>query len=195
MSEPELIGLIRDGAARAEHSASIRQALEELLERQYGWLRRMCMLEFRFTQEAEDCLQEVLVEISRSIQAFNGRSELKTWLFIIAKRTIYRMKKRMRTRELRFPLGTAADVAEKDTVDVHVRDTESVLAEKETTRNLVRILRELPDKQRWAVFFHYFEDLSLEDAADRLGCSVGSVKKHLFRGRQKIKERLEREAA
>ena len=197
MTEPELLLLMRGEkpgeALSVSGEPSFREALTELLLRQYDWLRRMCLLEFRYSQEAEDCLQEVLIEISKSMKSFDGRSELKTWMYVIAKRTIYRVRKSARKREERFPLGKKEDIGERDTLDAQVRDTESLLAEKEASRAIVRFIRSLPEQQRWAVFFHYFEDLSLEDTAARLNCSIGSVKKHLFRGRQKIKELLESE--
>jgi RNA polymerase sigma factor (sigma-70 family) len=47
---------------------------------------------------------------------------------------------------------------------------------------LRRAMRELSPKQRAAVYLRYAEDLSEQDVAELLGCSVGSVKQHTSRG-------------
>ena len=48
--------------------------------------------------------------------------------------------------------------------------------------DLVRALRSLPRRQRDVVVLRYLADLSEQDVADRLGCSLGSVKQHAHRG-------------
>ncbi len=51
-------------------------------------------------------------------------------------------------------------------------------------------LAQLPPKQRAAVVLRYWEDLSLEQVADALGCSVGNVKSQSSRGLAKLRELL-----
>ncbi len=51
-------------------------------------------------------------------------------------------------------------------------------------------VRRLPRRQAQAVALHYIYDLSVADVAEILGCSEGSVKVHLFRGRSTIAGRL-----
>jgi RNA polymerase sigma-70 factor (ECF subfamily) len=52
-------------------------------------------------------------------------------------------------------------------------------------------VRRLPRRQAQAVALHYIYDLSVVDVAEILGCSEGSVKVHLFRGRSTIAGRLD----
>jgi RNA polymerase sigma factor (sigma-70 family) len=47
---------------------------------------------------------------------------------------------------------------------------------------LVRALRSLPRRQREVVVLRYLADLSEEDVATKLGCSLGTVKQHAYRG-------------
>ena len=151
------------------------------------------MVEFRDPIAALDCLQEILIEIAKSLPSFDGLSNIRTWMFVVAKRTVYRVRKKTKTREERFPLGIETDVASGAAPSLENRSTEELLIQSEEQRRLLRLIRELPEKQRYSIFFHYFEDLSVEDTAARLNCSTGSVKTHLFRGRQKLKELLETE--
>ena len=57
-----------------------------------------------------------------------------------------------------------------------------------------RALRELPRRQREAVVLRYLLDLQLNEIGHVMGCSVGSVKVHLHRGRRALERRLEVEA-
>ena len=46
---------------------------------------------------------------------------------------------------------------------------------------LWRLVRRLPEQQRWAVALHYVEDRPVAEVAGVLGCSEGTVKTHLSR--------------
>jgi hypothetical protein len=53
---------------------------------------------------------------------------------------------------------------------------------------LVRLLRELPPRQRAAIVLRYWEDLTEADAARLMGCSVGTVKAATSRGLRRLRE-------
>ena len=65
------------------------------------------------------------------------------------------------------------------------------LVQDEERQMLTGMIAELPERQRHAVTLHYFEGLSVEEAAHRLGCSPSSVKTHLSRARQALKTKLQ----
>jgi len=56
-------------------------------------------------------------------------------------------------------------------------------------------VRRLPRRQAQAVVLHYLEESPLADIADAMGCSVNTVKVHLFRGRRSLAESLRLEEA
>lgn len=51
-------------------------------------------------------------------------------------------------------------------------------------------VRALPERQAQSVVLHYLEDRPLDEIGEILGCTVGSVKQHLYRGRQSLATRL-----
>lgn len=57
----------------------------------------------------------------------------------------------------------------------------------------VRAMRDLTDDQRIIFILHYWEDLTLDDVARRLGCSPGTVRSRLNAGLKRIRDRLNRE--
>ena len=50
----------------------------------------------------------------------------------------------------------------------------------------------LPKKYRTVIILKYMQDLSYEEIADILRCSIGTVKSRLSRAKEKLKQRLER---
>ena len=66
--------------------------------------------------------------------------------------------------------------------------TASTITELPST--VVNALQHLTSRQRAVVFLVYWEDLTPEAAATRLGISSGSVKKHLARARSHLREAL-----
>ena len=53
---------------------------------------------------------------------------------------------------------------------------------------LVEALATLSPRQRTALALRYVEDLDVRGIADRMGCSEGSVKSHLSRGTERLRE-------
>lgn len=60
----------------------------------------------------------------------------------------------------------------------------------ETAREVWQAVRELPTRQRAAVYLRYVEDLAEADIADVMDCSVGTVRSQLSRARAKLERRL-----
>ena len=62
------------------------------------------------------------------------------------------------------------------------------VAEVDARDALVRLLLKLPPKQRAAIVLRYWEQLSEAEAAEMLGCSVGTVKAATSRGLRRLRE-------
>lgn len=60
---------------------------------------------------------------------------------------------------------------------------------------VMRALAQVPRRQRAALVLRYWEDLSVAETADVLGCSVGNVKSQCARGLQRLRELLPNDLA
>jgi len=169
-------------------SGRSKDLLEELLRRHYDWIMRASIAKLGSVSAAEDATQLVLTELARSIPRFKGKSKFSTWAYTIWRRTLFRHQRRLlKRREQEAPIEAAE--SELKSADTPER---KALA-RELRGELLSSLRQLPEKQQQAVYFHYYEDLSLEQIGERLGCSAQTVKTHLKRGRDTLREILKQE--
>lgn len=137
--------------------------------------------------EAEDVMQEALVRAYRSLHRCRDASRFKGWLFRIVSnqcKTHLARRRRRRTR----PLEEAPEAAVAD--DRHPGlDAEAA----ERTARLDAALGELAADHREALVLYYVQELSVPELAEALALSVSAVKMRLHRGRDALREVLERQ--
>jgi RNA polymerase sigma-70 factor (sigma-E family) len=148
--------------------------LEELLAARGEYLLRTAVLLAGSQDEGEDLLQAALERVFRRWRTIRGDPEgyLRRTLYHLAADG-WRRKRAWRAR-LGLLGQPEAQPDESDAVDR--RD------------HLVRLLRELPARQRTAVVLRYWEELTEAEAARAMGCSVGTVKSATSRGMHRLRE-------
>ena len=192
--------LLKEAKARsdkglvAECQGGDTSAFDELVRR---YKDRVYNVVYRFLGNHEDALdvsQEVFVRAYRSIDSFQGRAQVYTWLYSIAA-NLARNRLRDGGRKGR-DRGTSLDALSERAPDV----AQAASATHQTPRDLAqtheldavlqRCLGELPDHYRVAFVLRTFEDLSYEEIADVMGCPPGTVKSRLNQARKRLRERL-----
>ncbi|AIE87871.1 RNA polymerase sigma factor [Fimbriimonas ginsengisoli] len=131
--------------------------------------------------EAADAVQEVFTLVYRHLGRFDRRSRFSTWLFRVAvNRSIQEARRhRHRWRNVELDETTAGAAPEEaDTSDPKVQAT---------------LLRMVPADRALLVLF-YWEELSLQEIADSLGCNVNAAKTRLYRARERFRMLYEGEA-
>lgn len=132
---------------------------------------------------ASDATQQVFLKALRNIGQFRGESAFSTWL--------YRMVVNVclddaRGRRLRLQLDDSEPMELAATAD----SQESGYARAQTSKQVRSAVASLPPKFRMAVLLRYFIELSYEDMAKTLRCSMGTVASRLNRGHKMLAERL-----
>lgn len=95
----------------------------------------------------------------------------------------------------RVAMRAAIKAARRDRMRSLLESTlEEPTAAKSRDLDLMREVRALPPLQRASVALFYYEDLSVSDISDILGCSSATVKVHLHRARKKLANALNPEA-
>jgi len=169
------------GLLRAGHRD---RAFESLLERYEGKIFRLCCALLRDRTQAEDAAQESVVRVWKSLDSYDGRASLSSWIYAITRnRCLTALEKRramasLSDSEVEAEIeGLSADAQESP--DLH-------------TGELRELIDLLPERLRRTLVLYYYEDRSIGEVALMLGCPEGTVKTHLFRARAALVEQLKR---
>lgn len=127
---------------------------------------------------AEDVAQEVFVKLWKSLPRFDGRAQLSTWIYAIARNAAISALRRER------PQASLSDPAVHDEADAALAADRP--AEREHDARLLGLVEALPEKQRQAVTLYYLEERSCEEVAAMLAMPVNTVKTHLHRARASL---------
>lgn len=169
--------------------AGDRGAMHELYERNRS---RIYSLAYRYTgnvADAEDILQDAFIKAFQSLQKcqLDENSYFATWLYRIAVNCALDHFRRRRHRQDTVDLneGTAAAV-ETD----HAATPEGEYQRSEVRRHVRLGLERLSERKRMVVVLRHYQQLKIGEIAATMGCSVGSVKKQLFRALAQLKKEL-----
>lgn len=143
-------------------------------------------------EEAEDVVQETFLNAFRSIDTFEGRARLGTWLYRIAYNTaLMRMRKK---QPLYVSIDPPAVNDEEEPTPVQLFDwcclPEDDFQSSEARSELERAITELPETLRAVFVLRELEGLSTEETAQVLNVSISNVKVRLHRARLWLRERL-----
>lgn len=177
------------------HSRGDRMAFGELVRRYgdsiLGYLIRMT----GNREQAEDLFQETFKRVHEKAHTFRG-PQFKGWLFKIATRVALdwmRRGKRVKAISLNQQLDCdnpdSGQLGAVALTDNSCNPSEQAL-KAEQTEQVRRVIELLPERQRATLVLAYYQQLSYPDAAEVLGCSVGTVKTQMFRALKTLAHKL-----
>ncbi|MBD3348045.1 MAG: sigma-70 family RNA polymerase sigma factor [Candidatus Eisenbacteria bacterium] len=136
--------------------------------------------------DALDLTEEAFIRAMKAWPGFRGDSDPFTWLYRIAVNVLKKEhKKSARRREL------LREHVESDPPPGSEPSEGDRVVLKEERQALVRgAIAQLPEVFREAVTLRYIDELSYEGIAAAAGCSVGTVKSRLARGKSMLAEIL-----
>jgi RNA polymerase sigma factor (sigma-70 family) len=172
-SDERLIVLIR----RGQHAA-----FETLFSRYQSRLLAFCRHMLGSKEDAEDVLQEVFAAAFNAILADEREINVRPWLYRIARnRSLNHLRK--------------ASAIGVDSMDVHYAEGGVSTAEKvmrrESFRQLIGDVQELPETQRTALLLREIDALSYEQISESMETTVPAVKSLLVRARISLAEAAE----
>lgn len=142
--------------------------------------------------EAEDLAQNTFVQVFRFAGRYRENARFSTWLFTIARNLcLNELRRRARhPAESLEATGSHPDSAPLQREDAHSPQAPDAVLHRELEAKIQESLDALPPKQRLAVLLCRNEDLSYEDIAAVLKCSLSATKSLIHRGRETLKQRL-----
>ena len=149
-------------------------------------------------EDARDCAQEALIQVFRNLARFEGRSRFSTWLYRVVVNTCLDARRRRR-RWLQMIFTRRSD--QRDDADAALdnlaapedaTDPVANVSGEELKRDVTDAMRRLSDKQRTVFQLKVFQEMSIPEIAIATGMAEGTVKSHLFRATQSVRDQLRR---
>ena len=160
----------------------VRARLESGHRENYGWALCCC---FRNPMQAEEVLQRVYLKVLDGKAQYHGHATFKTWLFGVIRKTAADERRRDLLRRLRLiSYGHRASVCAAEELP------ERNLAQDESRTLFLQALGALSSRQRQVLHLVFYHDLSLSEAGEVMGVSVGSARTHYERAKRGLRERL-----
>ena len=160
-----------------------RANVEAELERHhadcFAWAMACCG---RDRTEAEDVLQTSYLKVLDGRAVFASRSSLKTWLFGVIRRTAAEHRRWRALRRFRLaPMDEPVDP---------LPDPATAAGHADSSRRLLTALQTLTERQRQLLHLVFYQDLTIAEAANVLGISLGTARTHYERGKERLRRLL-----
>ncbi len=168
---------------RLQSSRKKDRAFSELLdlyqERIYWHIRKMVLTH----ENANDVLQNTFIRVYRSIEKFEGKSSLLTWIFRIA----YNESLRFLEKEKKRSFQSLEDVS---AYQIEALKQSEYFDGDQLHARLLKIIEELTEKQRRVFQMKYFDDLSFREISEVLEVSENTLKSSYYAAVKVIEEKI-----
>jgi RNA polymerase sigma-70 factor (ECF subfamily) len=167
-------------------------AFQILVERHQASLLNMIYRFLGDRNESRDLVQEVFLRVWQAAGTYEPKAKFATWLYrIAANLCLNELKSSRRRSSLQFFHADRdkQTVGEEDFSDGSP-SSEDLLLSRERSRRITSALQSLPQNQRMALILKRYDDLSYEEIARILNCSVSAVESLLVRAKKNLQEKL-----
>src|SRR5581483_720520 len=169
------------------------EAFAELVNKYKQPVMNVIYRVLRDPTEAEDLAQNVFVQVYKSADRYKASARFTTWLFTIARNLCLneiRRRSRHPADSLEGSHSDSEDQPNRQFEDPKTASPPDTLLSRELEQKVEQALAELPENQRTAIVLCRQEELSYEEIAEVLGCSLSATKSLIHRGREALKEKL-----
>ncbi|WP_226581614.1 sigma-70 family RNA polymerase sigma factor [Halobacillus litoralis] len=161
-----------------------RDEAVEFIMNQYGEsLKRTIYTYVKNYHTTDDIFQNVLIQIYRKWDQFNGQSHIKTWSVRIA---INQCKDYLRSPLHRIKLVRNKWLDQKDPHQI-----EHTVMQKEQWNEIANAILQLPIKYREVMILTFQQDMTQKEIAEVTNTNVSTVKTRMQRARQLVKEQVD----
>lgn len=171
-----------------------REAFRQLFE---AYRDRVWSVARHFTGDetaARDITQQVFLKLFTSIAQFRHNANFGTWLYrLVVNLCLDEQRRRRRFISFDFFRSGDDDDGETELKDwrAPLHSQEELFTRLEISGAVKAAVKQLSPKLRMAILLKYFEELTYEEMAEVLGCSMGTVASRLSRGHRELARRLD----
>ena len=154
-------------------------AFERLMARYEGLVFKIALSCSGQRDAALDILQNVFLKVHRKLAGFRIEGNFKNWIARIALNESINWKRTEKRHQ--------ADELDETTPAISSPVQEISMRDRETWEMVKRSMKMLKPMYRAAIALRYFEEMSIHEVANTLGCSDGTVKSMIFRSLKQMR--------
>ena len=185
---PAVVG-IDDGVLRRAAEGD-PAAFREVFLRHRSDVARLVYRMLSAPADLEDVVQEVFVQVFRSLKDFRGQAKFTTWLHRVTVNVVLMHRRSARSRPV-LTEEASSDVVADDRQALPDEDAERF----ERMRAFERLLGRLAEKKRVVFVLHELEGMAPAEIAEVVGAPVLTVRTRLFYARRELEAMLAEEPA
>ena len=156
-------------------------AFETLMKRYTSSVYGVAMRLMKDEDEAQEVTQMAFIQASRQLDSWRGEN-FGAWVTIIANHIALRMLEKEKRRQME-PLDENTDPPNEEYDEQRELQLQS----------LEKAITQLPEIDRQIIQWHYYEGVTLQTIAQRVGQTENNIKVRIFRIREKLKMKIENE--
>ncbi|MCP4157979.1 MAG: RNA polymerase sigma factor [bacterium] len=164
--------------------------IEQIVDRYYQKIYKLCLFYLKDKDEAEELLQEIFIKVLKKKSSFKGESELYTWLYRIAVNTLINHIKRQKI--VRFVSFDSLFETKADTPPANHPDPALTFERRELHEKKLQILEKclenLSHREKTAFYFFHYDKLRHKEIAEIMNTSVSAVEALVHKGMTKLKK-------
>ena len=167
-------------------STGDRMAFSELYDRyaklMLNYFYRML---WKDREKAEDFVQDLFAKIIQKPDSFDSTRSFKTWLYSVANNMCKNEYKYQAVRS-----NTVSEAEERASYTASSVNVETQVQEKHFAEELEKVLEAMDEKHSEVFVLRHFDQMSLKEIGEVVGCNEGTVKSRLFYATKRIASEL-----
>jgi RNA polymerase sigma-70 factor (ECF subfamily) len=163
------------------------QAFTELFRRHRSTVAAIGYRMLGPSADLDDVVQEVFLQVHRSLPDFRGQAKFSTWLHRVAVNVVLMTRRRARSR----PSYAQEDAGRHEPDDGLLPDQD--LSRQRRVAAFQRLLDRLSDKKRTVFVLHEIEGIAPAEIAEMVDCPVLTVRTRLFYARKELAQLMRSE--
>lgn len=175
-----------DNAIKGDQSA-----YDKLMKKYYNLVHNLIFRMIYNKEDVEDLAQEAFIKAFNSLEKFDRQFAFSTWLYKIASNNCidYLRKKKLNTISIDKEIDSEDDDLRFEIPDVEFKPDRTII-EDERKALLEEAIASLPEKYRMVILMRHRDEKEYEEIAKELKLPLGTVKAHIFRGRELLNKYL-----
>lgn len=151
----------------------------QLIENNQGIVHKVCRIYTDTPEEHEDLFQEIVLQLWKSFDSFEGKSKFSTWMYRVGLNTAITL---IRKKKRNLPTSS---IDSQTYFDLKANEVDE--AQEEQLRVLYAAIKKLNDVER-ALVLLYLEDMSYKEISSTMGITEVNARVKMSRIRVKLKE-------